>query len=106
MENNPAMKEIVKQIGNLALSLKNFENENISKIEKNQSLLDQFNQMQQKMKTDFQKLKQEVDRSFARQDEAEQSFLQSFQDIKNIVLTKLNVFDRQIESKEELEKIH
>lgn len=34
-ENNPAMKEIVKQIGMLALSLKNFEHENVSKIEKN-----------------------------------------------------------------------
>jgi hypothetical protein len=46
-------------------------------------------------------LKQEVNRGVARQDEAEQSFLQSFQDIKTIVLTKLSVFDKSIENKEE-----
>ena len=40
-----------------------------------------------------------------RQEEAEQSFLKSFQDIKTIVLTKLQVFDKQIESKEEWERM-
>ena len=50
-------------------------------------------------------LKQEVNRGVARQDEAEQSFLQSFQDIKTIVLTKLSVFDKSIENKEEYQWI-
>ena len=57
------------------------------------------------MTQDLGVLRKNVEQGVARQDEAEQSFLQSFQDIKSIVLTKLSVFDKQIENKEEYERI-
>jgi hypothetical protein len=104
-EANPAMQEIVKQISMLGLSLQSFEKENISKVERNQHQIDQSNTQLHMIKNVISQMKQDIEQSVLRQDEAEQSFLQSFQDIKGIVLTKLSVFDKQIENKEDYDQI-
>ena len=91
-------------MGMLALSLSNFEKENISKIDHNKLMVDRISSQHIQIREEMQNLKHDVEQSALRQDEAEQSFLQSFHDIKSIVLTKLSVFDKQIESKEEAEK--
>ena len=62
----------------LATSLQSFEKENIAKIERNQSQVETIGNQQQMIKTELNSINQEVSQGVVRQDEAEQSFLQSF----------------------------
>ena len=59
----------------------------------------------QGLKLEISQIKNDIRLGSERQEEAEQILLRSFHDIKTIVLTKLQVFDKQIESKEEWERI-
>ena len=90
----PMLNQVVVQINNLGQSLKNFELENIRKIEAEQKSV-------QTLQGDVDKLRAEVKAGNARLEEGESSFLSSFQDIKSIVLGKLQALDKQIEFKEE-----
>ena len=84
----------------LATSLHNFEKENIAKIDKNEKSIESLEIFKNNLLKDIESLKTDQQAGVLRQDEAEQSFLQSFQDIKTIVLTKLSIFDKQIENKQ------
>ena len=84
------LNQVVVQINNLGQSLKNFELENIRKIEAEQKSV-------QTLQGDVDKLRAEVKAGNARLEEGESSFLSSFQDIKSIVLGKLQALDKQIE---------
>lgn len=72
----------MKQISKLASSLQSFEQDNISKIQRTQKEM-------QSLQLEISQIKNDLRLGSERQEEAEQSFLKSFQDIKTIVLTKL-----------------
>lgn len=72
----------MKQISKLASSLQSFEQDNISKIQRTQKEM-------QSLQLEISQIKNDLRLGSERQEEAEQSFLKSFQEIKTIVLTKL-----------------